>query len=264
MSQRLAVTYPNPESLHTAAASRLLIEIGDRIASQHRADIVLTGGTDGNAVLRHIASNPLNEAVDWGCVHLWWGDERFVPADHDDRNAKQAREAWFGTLVAQGLLPESHIHEMPADQRSEHEIAVAGDSENIRLLDAAAETYQEEIIRELGASPHFDVAMFGVGPDGHFASLFPDHPQVCIDDADVLVTGVSDSPKMPPLRISLTVPLINSSRKVWVLASSSRKAEAVHNALSSVNNPHVPSSFANGSTETLWLLDDEANSDTGL
>lgn len=259
MPQRLAIAYPNPELLHTAIASRLLIEIGDRIASQHRADIALTGGTDGNAVLTHIASNPLNEAIDWSRVHLWWGDERFVAANDDDRNAKQAREAWFGTLVKHGLLQESHIHEMPAEQRNNHNVAVAGDAENTRLLDAAAATYQEEITRELGDNPIFDVALFGVGPDGHFASLFPDYPQVTIDDSDILVTGVTNSPKKPPLRISMTVPLIKNSRKVWVLASSSRKAQAVHNALSSVNNPHVPSSFATGQEETLWLLDDEAS-----
>jgi 6-phosphogluconolactonase len=236
----------------------LLIEIGDAIASQHRADVALTGGTDGNAVLRHIASNPLNEAVDWSCVHLWWGDERFVPSNNDDRNAKQAREAWFGTLVKHGLLPESHIHEMPADQRNRREISQATDSENADLLDAAALTYQEEITRELGDDPSFDVAMFGVGPDGHFASLFPDYPQVTLDDPAEMVTGVSQSPKMPPLRISLTVPFIRNTRKVWVLASSSRKAEAVREALSSVNNPHVPSSFASGKEETLWLIDQEA------
>ncbi|MFT8648855.1 MAG: 6-phosphogluconolactonase [Bifidobacterium psychraerophilum] len=262
MPQRLAIAYPNPELLHTAIASRLLIEIGDRIATQHRADIALTGGTDGNAVLRHIASNPLNEAVDWSCVHLWWGDERFVPADSDDRNAKQAREAWFGDLVSQGLLPESHIHEMPADQRKPQEIAVANPEENDHLLDQAANTYQQELIRELGDNPAFDVAMFGVGPDGHFASLFPDFPQVVINDPDVFVTGVSDSPKMPPLRLSLTVPFIRRSRKLWILASSPRKAPAVHSALSSVNNPHVPSSFASGTQETLWLLDEEAAAST--
>ena len=85
----------------------------------------MTGGTDGNRVFAAMNASPLNDAVDWSRVHVWWGDERFVAADDDDRNAKQAREAWYGALVESGRMPAANIHAMPADTRGAEEIAAA-------------------------------------------------------------------------------------------------------------------------------------------
>lgn len=260
---RTVVVYPNRSLLHEAVASRLLITLADRLAVADRADIALTGGRDGNAVLAALPANPLNAIVDWSRVHLWWGDERFVAADDPDRNARQAREAWFGAMIASGRIPESHVHEMPADTRSAAEIADATDADNDAVLARAAADYQAEIERELGADGTFDVAMFGIGPDGHFASLFPDHPEVLADDPAVAVTGVNHSPKLPPLRVSLTVPFIHACHAVWMIASTPGKADAVAGALAGVGNPHVPSSFAAGREQSLWLLDRDANAKRG-
>lgn len=253
-SLRTVIQYASPELMHRATAARFLLELGDRLARGPRVDVALTGGTDGTAVLKAIAESPLNGAVDWSRVHLWWGDERFVPADSPDRNAKQARDAWFGKLLDDGQMPASHVHEMPADTRTRSEIAAATDEEDVDLLNGAAAAYDQELVYELGTYPKLDVAMFGVGPDGHFASLFPDLAEIRIDDPLKRVVGITHSPKQPPLRLTLTSPFIRSSDKVWLLAGSAGKAEAIASALSGVNNPHVPSSFAAGKQETLWLI----------
>ena len=112
-------------------------------------------------------------------------------------------------------MPEENIHEMPADTRDAARIAAATDEENDAVLADAAAAYQKELIEQLGEEPTLDIALFGVGPDAHFASLFPGRPEVLIDDPHVLVAGVRDSPKPPPLRVTLTVPMIARSRHTW-------------------------------------------------
>ena len=124
MAERKTIVYPNPEVLAQAVAARTLLTIIDLLAEpdRQRVDIAVTGGTDGIYVLKVMGESPLADAVDWRRVHVWWGDERFVAADDDDRNAKQAREAWFGKLIEDGLMPAGNIHEMPADGRDADEI----------------------------------------------------------------------------------------------------------------------------------------------
>ena len=190
---------------------------------------------------------------------MWWGDERFVAADDDDRNAKQAREAWYGALVESGRMPAANIHAMPADTRGAEEIAATSPEQTDAVLAEAAAEYQRELIEQLGENPALDIAMFGMGPDAHFASLFPDHGEAEIDDPHVLVAGVRDSPKPPPLRLTLTVPMIARSKHTWVFTSEERKASAVKAAFAQRNNPHAPSSYADGE-ELLWLIDEGAAS----
>lgn len=254
VAMRTVIQYPNAKLLHQATAARFLLEVSDRLAVRPRVDVALTGGTDGTAVLKEIAASPLNAAIDWSRVHLWWGDERFVPASSAERNAKEAADAWFTHLINDGLMPASHVHEMPADTRTQAQIAAASDEEEVALLEHAAASYDAELTYELGTHPKLDIALFGVGPDGHFASLFPNFPEIRIDDPDKRVVGITHSPKLPPLRLSLTAPFIRSSDKVWMLAGSEGKAQAVAHALAGINDPHVPSSFAAGTDETLWLV----------
>ncbi|RSX52805.1 6-phosphogluconolactonase [Bifidobacterium goeldii] len=260
MAQRKMVTYPSPETLAQAVAVRTLTTIKKLLDEGHeRVDIALTGGTDGNRVLAAIGSDPLSGVIDCSRLHIWWGDERFVAADDPDRNAVQAREALLNKLVASGILPEANIHEMPADTRSAETIAAATPEENDAVLADAAARYQQELIDQLGDEPVLDIAMFGVGPDAHFASLFPGRAEVLIDDPHVLTAGVRDSPKPPPLRVTLTVPMIARSRHTWVFASGTRKADAVAQAFAKPCNPQAPSSFADGE-ELLWAVDKDAAS----
>ena len=261
MAERRIIVYPNPQVLAEAVAARTLLTMIDALAEtdRDRFDIAVTGGTDGNRVFAAIEASPLKTAVDWSRVHFWWGDERFVAADSDDRNAKQAREALLDGLVASGALPEANIHEMPADTRSTEQIAKASPEQTDAALVAAAERYQRELTEALGEKPALDIAQFGVGPDAHFASLFPDHGEAEIADPHVLVAGVRDSPKPPPLRLTLTVPMIARSKHTWVFTSGDRKADAVKAAFAQRNNPHAPSSYADGE-ELLWLIDEGAAS----
>lgn len=259
MAERRLIVYPDAELMAEATAARTLLTIADTLTEpgRERFDWALTGGTDGNRLLASVKASSLVDAVDWNRVHIWWGDERFVPADDPDRNAGQAREALLDALVAEERLPEANIHEMPADPRPADAIASASTQENTEVLTKAAEEYAALLRAEMGEQPRFDLAQFGMGPDAHYASLFPGLPQILIGDPTVLVAGVQDSPKLPPLRLTLTVPMIAASRRTWVLTTGERKAEAAARALARRNNPEAPISCADGAEELLWLVDED-------
>jgi 6-phosphogluconolactonase len=173
--------------------------------------------------------------VDWSRVDLWWGDERFVPADDDDRNDKSTLE-----LLREPLgLPAERVHQMPA-------------SDGGADLDQAAAAYAEEL-----GSTVFDICLLGLGPDGHVASLFPGHPS---SRAEGTVIAVRDSPKPPPDRLSLTLSVINRSQEVWFVVSGADKAEAAALALTGAGAEPVPGAGAHGLLRTVWLLDAEAAS----
>lgn len=275
MATRKLVVYPDMDLMIQVGAQRFALALLDLLAerlpdSTHRTrvDVALSGGSAAQP-LGLVLDDPLAEAIDWSRVHFWWSDERFVPAYDTDRNALEARRLLLDKLVADGKLPESNIHEMAADVRSTDEIAdamanaesdddavrAAADAANDALLDAAARDYEAELIRELGPKPTIDLMILGMGPDGHYASLFPGHDEVKVTDR--LAVGVNYSPKMPPLRVSLTAQMIASSRRTWFFAAGASKADSLAHVFAKPNNPNYPSSYANGVDEFIWFSTEE-------
>lgn len=237
---RSVVVYPDASALAEATAARLLVATGDALALRGRADVVLTGGTVGIAVLAAAARSPLAAAIDWTSVHIWWGDERFVPGGDADRNEGQAQAALLGSLP----LPEENIHRMGA--------AGGLDVGAFPSAELAATAYTAEIAAH--GSPAYDVLMLGLGPDAHVASLFPGHAG--LQTAGTGAIAVHDSPKPPPTRVSLTRDEINRAREVWVVAAGDSKADAVVGCLG--GDATFPGARVAGTHRTLWLLDAEA------
>ncbi|MFC7216582.1 6-phosphogluconolactonase [Streptomyces polyrhachis] len=238
-----------------AAAARLITAIVDAQAARGSASVVLTGGRNGNALLRALAASPARDAVDWTRLDLWWGDERFLPEGDPDRNYVQAR----AELLDQVPLDPARVHPMP------YSGGPWGDD-----VDAAAAAYAAELAAAAGPAgpaspashspvPAFDVLLLGVGPDTHVASLFPEHPGV--RETELTVVGVHGAPKPPPLRTSMTLPAIRAAREVWLLAAGEDKAGAVARALSGADGLQAPAAGARGRSRTLWLLDRAAASD---
>lgn len=230
------------DEMASTVAERLVRRLRDLQAEGQVPSVVLTGGSIADAVHRAVLDVTAHTQVDWGRVEIWYGDERFVPADHEDRNARQARTALLDALP----LDPARVHEMPAaDGR------LAGD------LDAAASAYADEVVRVLGDEPRFDVLMLGIGPDGHCASLFPGRDEV---RADGVAVAVRDSPKPPPERISLTMPALRSADEVWFIAAGDAKADAVRDAVTGSDVDAVPASGPRGRSRTVWFLDAAAAS----
>lgn len=241
-SDKRVVVSSDPAALATSVARRLLQRVAKRAGSGKTVHLALTGGTSGIAVLRAVAAQPRVAEIDWSLVHFWWGDERFVPEGSADRNETQAREALLDHLD----VPAENIHVMAASD------------EGIDL-DAGAEAYAAELARFSTADaawPTFDVCFLGVGPDAHIASLFPDRPEITITDQSVV--AVRDSPKPPPERISLTRPVINSSKRVWLVLAGADKASALGLALAGASYTSVPAAGAKGTRRTVFFVDEAA------
>ncbi len=242
------VLHPDAEVLAAATAARLLTRLVDLQSHRAPLHVVLTGGTVGTATLRAVAASPARAAVDWSQVHLWWGDERFLPDGDPERNETQAREALVDALG--DALPAANVHPVPAR------------SDDVPDADAAARAYRAELAAhapEGAGAPVPDVLLLGVGPDGHVASLFPGK-QTLHEQRD-LVVAEHDSPKPPPERVSLTFPVIRSAREVWLVAAGAEKAAAVARGLARDDVTTTPAAGAVGTERTLWLLDVAAAQD---
>jgi 6-phosphogluconolactonase len=240
------VVHEGPEALAGAVAERLAVALEQAQAARGSAAVVLTGGGMGSAVLRSLqeaASRPAS-LLAWRQLDVWWGDERFLPAGHPDRNDAAARGALLGAVP----LDPARVHPMPAS-----------DGEDGDDPDAAARRYAGELAAAARATgvpgpvPVLDVLLLGVGPDGHVASLFPgqQHP----DGATVV--PVRDAPKPPPTRISLSMATITGAEQVWCVVSGAEKAGAVARCLSEEGRLRgdLPASRVSGTARTLWLLD---------
>ena len=233
-------TFSDTDTLVNAAGDRLAAAITAAIDARGIAWIVLTGGGTGIALLKRLGSHP----VDWSRVHLFWGDDRFVPHDDPERNELQAREA----LLDHVDIPAANIHPMaPSDGEFGADITAA----------AAAYAGMLASLAENGsATPVFDVHLLGMGGEGHINSLFPDTDAV--RETERMVIGVTDSPKPPPRRITLTLPAVRRSREVWLVVSGEAKADAVAAGVEGVNPVEVPAAGAVGTERTVWLLDTAA------
>ncbi|MCW4459490.1 6-phosphogluconolactonase [Microbacterium sp. MPKO10] len=241
-NERRVLIHADKPALAASIAARFLTKVVDLLDEQDRVNIVLEGGRVALDVLTQINANPARDTVDWGRVHFWWGDERFVPRGHDDRNDAKARTALLDHIA----LPESNIHPMPS-------------SDDDGELEAAAATYAAELRENAdgdSALPRFDITFLGVGPDGHTASLFPDHPQVLEKEATVL--PVTDSPKPPAERLTLTRPALNSSQRIWVEIAGAEKASSLGLALAGAAYSEVPIAGIKGRRRTVFFVDEEA------
>lgn len=242
------VVETDADRLARAAAEAFVARVAAAQAVHGTASVVLTGGGVGIAVLEHVAAlaaEPVRETVDWEQLHVWWGDERFVPAADAERNEKQAREALLGRVG----VPEHHIHAMPPS-----------DGDFAEPEDAAA-WYAGELAAaatEGSPVPRLDLLLLGMGPEGHVASIFPDSPAVRDERT---VVAVRDCPKPPPTRVSLGFAAINAAEEVWLLVSGKGKAPAVAAALSGADPADLPAAGVHGTRATRWILDEQAAAD---
>jgi len=244
-AEKRVVVESTPAAVAARVADRFLTRVRARTRNGRIAHVALTGGSMGGAVLRVAAEDPRAAQIDWSLVHFWWGDERFVARDDADRNALQSRNALLDHIP----VPDENVHEVAA-------------SDSGLTLDEAAAAYSAELAR-FGTDeqpwPSFAICFLGVGPDGHIASLFPDRPEVGV--TDVAALPVRDSPKPPPERVTLTRPVLNSSKRVWLVLTGADKASALGLALAGASYTSVPAAGAKGRKRTVFFVDEAAASE---
>lgn len=241
------VVEASAQDLAENTAARVLATLGAALRSRPAAHFVVTGGGILEDVLSALARPARRAPIEWKRVHIWWGDERYVPTGNADRNDLAAMSKLFDHLD----LDPSKLHRMPAsDAGFGDDVEAAADSYAAEL---AAAVPADQVASDSSEVPHFDVVLLGVGPDGHCASLFPEHPGVYEQDAAVI--AVHDSPKPPPTRLSLTFPTLDAANEVWFVASGDGKAKAVAMALGGAGRTQVPAAGPRGRHRTLWLID---------
>jgi 6-phosphogluconolactonase len=244
-NERRVLVHPDKQSLGASVAARFITKIIDVLDEQERADIAISGGSVSTLVLAAIAQSAASETVDWSRVHVWWVDERWVPAGDADRNDAGTQKDFFDHVA----IPTENIHPM----------ATSDAGVTIDEAAAAYATELSEAAREGAFAPSFDIVMLGVGPDGHTASLFPEFPQLAITDKAVV--SVDDSPKPPPQRLTVTYPVINASQRVWVILSGAEKASVLGLALAGAAVDEVPVGGVQGRKRTVFFVDQDAARD---
>ncbi|MGW6727032.1 6-phosphogluconolactonase [Nocardia sp. NPDC055029] len=233
--------HDDADGLADAAAERFVDVIVAAQAERGTASVSLTGGSDGIRLLERVRQNP--GAIDWSKLYVYWGDERFVPADDPDRNELQARKALLD------FVPLDPAHVFP----------IAASDGTYGSPEAAAAAYAQAIHTELDERGDIDLTVLGMGPEGHIDSLFPHSP--AIREQHDYVVAVHDCPKPPPTRVSLTLPAIHRSRHVMLVVSGTAKAAAVAAAVNGASPDDVPSAGAVGIESTTWVVDEAAAAD---
>jgi 6-phosphogluconolactonase len=229
-------------ALVAAAAEAFTEAVAAAQAARGFASVSLTGGSNGIALLRALRDRP----IDWTTVDVYFGDERFVDSENRDRNEVQAREALLDHVDA------PHVFRFPSSDE------LSGDG------DLAARVYAERLSArsaERGFAtpvPVFDVYLLGMGGEGHINSLFPHTSAVA--ERDALVVAVENSPKPPPRRLTMTLPVFAHAERVWLLVAGADKAEAVAAGVGGASPLDWPCAGAHGTVETVWFLDRAAAS----
>lgn len=224
--------YSDPEELAGQVAGRLVGTLVDLQRRQPLAQVCLSGGRMMNVVLRRLGALVSQSSMDPARLDLWWADERYLTTEDGTRHVGQALSLLAGFFP----LDPARTHPMPA---------LTGNTD----VDDAARLYATEL-----GTTKFDVTLLGVGAMGQVASLYPDN--ATLELKTTTVAGVHDAPVSPEARITLTVPAINRSREVWLMAAGREEADAVRDSLAA--DSRLPAGLISGQQRTLWFVDEEA------
>jgi len=220
--------YPDRPALVARSLELVKARIQTAVAERGTCAIALAGGSTPKPLYEALAQADLP----WSSLHIFWGDERYVPVDHPDSNAGMAKATWLDLVP----IPATQIHIMPTH------LAQPAD---------AAKLYEDLLQDILGYQPTFDIVLLGMGDDGHTLSLFPHTAAVTVSDRLVTVGEKNGEP-----RITLTAPIVNQSRCVMFLVSGSNKQPALKAVFSpDASDLAFPSRTIRPEGELWWLLD---------
>ena len=234
--------FSSKEELGQAVASLIARLSAQAIGDRGRFTVALSGGSLPKIVGPPLASEPQRGQIDWPAWHVFWADERCVPLDHPDSNFRLARQHLFDRVK----IPTAQIY--PIDDSFEPDITA-------KAYEAVLKQFFQP---EPGRPPRFDLILLGMGEDGHTPSLFPGHP--LLDETARGVAAVFDSPKPPPERITLTLPVINQARHVIFVTAGGGKADILAQVLAP-DDPakKVPAQLVHPTAgELFWFVDQAA------
>ncbi len=231
-----ARVFANDELMTQAIAEESLRIVQEAVRLRGRCVICLSGGSTPKA-LNELWARDFSSLMPWNQIHLFFGDERYVPADDPHSNYRMARES----LIAHVAIPAKNIHPVPT---------------NYSQADEGAREYEAELRRFFGGQPEFDILFLGVGTEGHCASLFPGSPALKEMQRWVVSAKV---PAEPRLRLTLTYPVINRAREVLFLAAGKGKHDIFQAIRRDPGGPESPYPAARvDAKRVIWFVDQAA------
>jgi 6-phosphogluconolactonase len=228
--------YANPDALAIGAAEFICIQAQHSIARSGSFTLVLSGGSTPANTYRQLVDTTQLRELDWSSIHIYWGDERCVPPDHDQSNFRMTQQVLLDHID----VPEGNLHRMACEVDPE----------------VGAEAYEQLLRTHFvdQAFPCFDLIMLGLGEDGHTASLFPETD--ILEERQRWVAPIF-VPHLDSWRISLTLPVINAARHVAFLVSGESKA-VVLNEILEAQTSNFPAKRISPTGELTWFVDHAA------
>lgn len=230
-------------ALARAAAERFAEAVEDAVAARGVALVALSGGSTPKQMGRLLAEEPYRSRVPWDCIHVFWGDERWVPLGSPESNAGEAKRGFLDRVP----IPPENVHPWNTEAASAEAAA------------AAYEAAIRETFNQPSGIPRFDLVLLGMGDDGHTASLFPNTDAL---NANGPLAVANFVPKLDTERLTLTAPVLNAGRQILFLAGGPGKADTLAMVLEGPENPtELPAQSIRASEpdgELSWLVDDDA------
>ncbi len=237
------IVLEDAKALAREAAKRFVTLARAAINKNKQFSVALSGGSTPKQMYELLAEPPLRNEVDWSKAHIFFGDERFLGPDHPESNYFMVKE----TLLSKVPIVSENIYPFPTVDIAPEE---------------AAKQYEQTLESFFQGIPMFDLILLGMGPDGHTASLFPNHPQLKVAP-DKFVSAISNAPKPPPTRLTLTLQTINLASNVIFLVAGKSKVGALSRVLD--NDETLPAQRVNPARGSLlWLVDKAAVSNCNL
>lgn len=219
--------YADAKELSEEVTVQILASIERGLKLKNQYHLVLTGGTLGVQISEALVNEFNADPDGFAGLHIWWSDERFVPADSVERNAFPFHKTVVNSKIVIHEVLASDVAKSIDESVSDYELAL----ENVDI----------------------DLNILGLGPDGHVASLFPGVADI---DDQRRIFAITDSPKPPSARVSFTMSTINSAQEVWIVAAGESKAEAVTKIIE--GDLSIPASYVRGHSHTRLIVDTEA------
>ncbi|HEV7605139.1 MAG TPA: 6-phosphogluconolactonase [Candidatus Limnocylindrales bacterium] len=264
MNEPEIVVVADPDAAAVEAAARIATSLTDAVERQGRADWATTGGSTPVGIYRRLGAPPLVDAVPWASVHVWWGDDRYVPRDHPLSNVKAFDDVLLGIAGAEEgtagggrtrvPIPLANVHPFPTGP-------AIGRSQGPGWCAATlADELHDAGLDVQDGWPVFDLMLLGVGPDGHVLSVFPG--SMAFDATELAMAVPAPSHVAPHVeRVTLNPAVIGVARQVLVVALGADKAPVLAQILQAEREPRRwPAQLARRDAAT-WIVDEAAAAD---
>jgi len=227
--------YKDARETTTALADWIILLIKKTLEVKDRFTIALSGGETPKKLYQIVASDAYREKINWSRLHIFWGDERFVPFSDDSNNAKMA----FDNLLSKVNIPSEQVHTIWTDVTPE---------ESAKQYENLLHKYFDD------RQTTFDLVLLGMGDDGHTLSLFPGNE--VLNDTTSWVSAVTSKEKGE--RITLMPSVVNKSSAIAFLITGENKAKILQEVLESQQHNYPAQLIQPVNGELYWFIDDEA------